>query len=85
MAPGASSPWQGWWGDEPPFHYPVFVLTHHEREPLELTGTTFTFVTGGLEQALELAHAAAGDRDVAVAGGASIGAAVHRRRGCWTR
>ena len=51
--PWAEPAWDGWWGDEPPFHAPVFVLTHHEREPLELTGTTFTFVTGGLEQALE--------------------------------
>jgi dihydrofolate reductase len=70
--PWADPAWRGWWGEEPPFHAPVFVLTHHEREPLELTGTTFTFVTGGLESALDLAHAAAGDQDVAIAGGASV-------------
>ena len=64
--------WQGWWGDEPPFHAPVFVLTHHPREPLPMQGgTTFTFVTDGIESALEQARAAAGDGDVSVAGGAS--------------
>jgi dihydrofolate reductase len=64
--------WKGWWGDEPPFHVPVFVLTHHEREPLEMEGgTTFTFVTDGIESALEQAEAAAGDQDVAIAGGAT--------------
>ena len=64
--------WRGWWGEEPPFHAPVFVLTHHEREPLEMAGgTTFTFVTGGLDAALEEARRAAGPLDVAVAGGAS--------------
>jgi dihydrofolate reductase len=63
--------WIGWWGDEPPFHQPVFVLTHHERAPLVLGETTFTFVTGGIESALKQAQAAAGERDVAVAGGAS--------------
>ena len=69
-APDAS--WRGWWGDEPPFHTPVFVLTHHEREPLEMQGgTTFHFVTDGIESALEQARAAAGERDVMVAGGAS--------------
>lgn len=63
--------WKGWWGDDPPFHVPVFVLTHHEREPLPMEGgTTFTFVTDGIESALEQARAAAGDRDVAIAGGA---------------
>jgi dihydrofolate reductase len=60
----------GWWGDEPPFHHPVYVLTHHEREPLELEGTTFTFVTDGIESAFEQARAAAGEKDVLVAGGA---------------
>jgi dihydrofolate reductase len=61
----------GWWGDEPPFHHPVFVLTHHEREQLEMKGgTTFTFVTDGVESALEQARDAAGDKDVLVAGGA---------------
>jgi dihydrofolate reductase len=64
--------WKGWWGDDPPYHAPVFVLTHHEREPLEmLGGTTFHFVTGGTEEALRLAEAAAGDRHISVAGGAS--------------
>ena len=65
--------WQGWWGDEPPFRRPVFVLTHHPREPLTLADTTFTFVTDGIESALEQARAAAGDRDVAIAGGAEVG------------
>ena len=61
----------GWWGDDPPFHVPVFVLTHHAREPLEMQGgTTFNFVTDGIESALEQARAAAGDKDVAIAGGA---------------
>jgi dihydrofolate reductase len=65
-------PWTGWWGKNPPFHHPVFVLTHHAREPLELEGgTTFTFVTGGIEAALEQARRAAGGKDVALAGGAS--------------
>jgi dihydrofolate reductase len=64
--------WKGWWGDEPPFHVPVFVLTHHPREPLEMGGgTTFTFVTDGVESALSQAREAAGEQDVAVAGGAS--------------
>ena len=63
--------WTGWWGDDPPFHRPVFVLTHHEREPLRMQGgTTFHFVTDGIERALEQARAAAGDRDVMIAGGA---------------
>jgi len=64
--------WQGWWGEDPPYHAPVFVLTHHPREPLTMQGgTTFTFVTDGIEAALEQARAAAGDLDVAIAGGAS--------------
>jgi len=64
--------WRGWWGDEPPFHAPVFVLTHHERAPLAMEGgTTFTFVTDGIESALAQARAAAGDADVMIAGGAS--------------
>jgi len=62
--------WTGWWGDEPPFHAPVFVLTHHPRQPLELRGTTFTFVTEGIESALQQARAAAGDQNVAIGGGA---------------
>jgi dihydrofolate reductase len=64
--------WQGWWGDEPPFHMPVFVLTHHEREPLTLSDTTFNFVTDGIESALEQARAAAGDKDVTIGGGADV-------------
>lgn len=69
--PWGEEPWQGWWGDEPPFHHPVFVLTHHEREPLvKEGGTTFTFVTDGIESALDKARQAAGDGDVALAGGA---------------
>ncbi len=68
----ATSPWNGWWGINPPFHHPVFVLTHHAREPLELEGgTTFTFVTSGIETALELALRAAGGQDVSLGGGAS--------------
>ncbi|RJL30053.1 dihydrofolate reductase family protein [Bailinhaonella thermotolerans] len=64
--------WRGWWGDEPPYHAPVFVLSHHEREPLVMAGgTTFTFVTGGIEAALDLAREAAGEGDVAIAGGAA--------------
>jgi dihydrofolate reductase len=65
-------PWEGWWGDDPPFHAPVFVVTHHAREPLELQDTTFTFVTDGVEAALEQALAAAGDGDVLISGGASV-------------
>jgi dihydrofolate reductase len=67
----AKKPWTGWWGDHPPFHHPVFVLTHHPRPVLELKGgSTFTFVTGGARAALDLARRAAGDRDIALAGGA---------------
>jgi dihydrofolate reductase len=66
-----AKPWNGWWGDNPPYHHPVFVLTHHPREPLELEGgTTFTFVTGGIEEALEQARRAARGKDVSLAGGA---------------
>ena len=65
-------PWNGWWGTNPPYHHPVFVLTHHPREPLALEGgTTFTFVTDGIESALEQARRAAGGKDVSLAGGAS--------------
>jgi dihydrofolate reductase len=71
--PWGDEPWEGWWGEDPPFHLPVFVLTHHAREPLvKQGGTTFTFVTDGIEAALEQARAAAGDKDVAVAGGANL-------------
>ena len=67
----------GWWGDEPPFHHPVFVLTHHAARAADVQGgTTFTFVTDGIESALEQARAAAGDKDVLVAGGAQRRAAV---------
>jgi dihydrofolate reductase len=65
-------PWEGWWGDEPPFRMPVFVLTHHARETLTKGDTSFTFVTEGIESALEQARAAAGEKDVALAGGASV-------------
>jgi dihydrofolate reductase len=68
--PWGDDPWQGWWGEDPPFHMPVFVLTHHEREPLTLSDTTFTFVTDGIESALEQARAAAAGKDVTVGGGA---------------
>jgi dihydrofolate reductase len=65
--------WKGWWGDDPPFQHPVFVLTHHERQPLEMEGgTTFTFVTDGLESALEQARDAADGKDVQLHGGASV-------------
>lgn len=70
--PWGEEPWNGWWGNDPPFHMPVFVVTHHERDPLTLSDTTFTFVTGGPESALEQARAAAGDKDVIVGGGAQI-------------
>src|SRR5947208_3594557 len=64
--------WRGWWGDEPPYHAPVFVLTHHAREPVEMQGgTTFHFVTQGFAAALQRAKQAAGDREVDIAGGAS--------------
>jgi dihydrofolate reductase len=67
----AKNPWNGWWGVNPPFHHSVFVLTHHARAPLELEGgTSFTFVTTGIEAALEQARQAAGGKDVSLAGGA---------------
>jgi dihydrofolate reductase len=69
--PWGDEPWRGWWGDEPPFHHPVFVLTHHPRDPLELTGTTFHFVTDGIEAALAQATAAADGKDVSIGGGAN--------------
>jgi dihydrofolate reductase len=77
MYSGGAGPWRddpnadGWWGDDPPFHHPVFILTHHERPPVtKQGGTTFTFVTEGIEQALRQARAAAGDKDVMIGGGA---------------
>ena len=66
-----AKPWNGWWGDTPPYHHPVFVLTHHPRAPLVMDGTTFTFVTDGPESALAQARRAAGGRDVSLAGGAA--------------
>jgi len=71
--PWGDNPWQGWWGDEPPFKMPVFVLTHHEREPLTLGATTFTFVTDGIESALAQAREVAGDLDVTIGGGGDVG------------
>ena len=69
--PWGDEPWNGWWGEEPPFHVPVFVLTHHKREALEMEGeTTFYFVTDGIEAALGEAREAAGGQDVKLAGGA---------------
>jgi dihydrofolate reductase len=68
--PWPDDSWKGWWGDEPPYHTPVFVLTHHPREPLQMAGgTEFRFVTGGIHAALEQAKAAAGERDVRIGGG----------------
>jgi dihydrofolate reductase len=65
-------PWQGWWGDDPPFRKPVFVITHHARQPLTLTDTTFTFVTDGIESALAQGREAASGKDVFIGGGADI-------------
>jgi dihydrofolate reductase len=71
--PWGDRPWQGWWGDNPPFHLPVFVLTHFPRERLELEGgNSFTFVTAGIEVALDLARTAAAGKDIAISGGASV-------------
>ena len=68
-----AKPWQGWWGKNPPFHHPVFVLTHYPREPLELEGgNTFTFVTTGIEDALDQARKAAKGKDIQLGGGANI-------------
>jgi dihydrofolate reductase len=79
MFSGGSGPWEddpkadGWWGDEPPFNHPVFILTHHAREPVtKQGGTTFNFVTDGIESALTQAREAAGDQDVAIGGGANV-------------
>ena len=70
--PWPDESWKGWWGDEPPYHSPVFVLTHHARAPLEMKGgTTFHFVTDGIHSALEQARTAAGDKDVRLGGGVS--------------
>jgi dihydrofolate reductase len=78
MYSGGSGPWEddpnatGWWGDDPPFHHDVFVLTHHARDPLALGDTTFHFVTDGVESALDQAKQAAGDGDVRLGGGAEV-------------
>jgi len=70
--PWLDDSWKGWWGANPPYHAPTFVLTHYEREPLAMEGgTTFYFVTGGIEEALRLAKQAAGDKDVKIGGGVS--------------
>ena len=70
--PWQDDSWKGWWGPNPPYHAPTFVLTHHEREPLVMEGgTTFYFVTGGIEEALSRAKQAAGDKDVKIGGGVS--------------
>jgi dihydrofolate reductase len=71
--PWGDGQWKGWWGDNPPYHYPVFVVTHHPRDPVEMEGaTTFHFVTDGIESALEQARRAAGDKDVFLLGGGQI-------------
>jgi dihydrofolate reductase len=78
MFSGGEGPWEddpvadGWWGDEPPFHAPVFILTHHARETVTKSDSSYTFVTDGLEAALDRARAAAGERNVAIAGGADV-------------
>ena len=70
--PWPDEQWKGWWGDEPPYHVPVFVLTHHARESIQMEGgTTFYFVTGGIVEALRLARDAAGGKDVRIGGGAA--------------
>jgi dihydrofolate reductase len=79
--PWGDESWTGWWGDDPPYHTPVFVLTHHAREPVEMAGgTTFHFVTGGIEAALEQAMAAAGGLDVSLGGGAGTAQQYLRAR-----
>jgi dihydrofolate reductase len=70
--PWGDDPWNGWWGQDPPFHMPVFVVTNHERDPLTLSDTTFTFVTDGIEAAVEQASEAAAGKDVLIGGGASV-------------
>jgi dihydrofolate reductase len=89
MFGGAPGPWgedpcSGYWGDDPPFHHPLFVLTRHRREPLEMQGgTTFYFVTDGIESALEQARAAAGGKDVS--GEAPASCSSTSPRACSTR
>ena len=82
----AQDPWDGWWGEDPPFHTPVFVITHHAREPLEKQGaTTFFFVTDGIESAFEQAMQAANGKDVSLGGGAdvAVGEAADRLSPSW--
>lgn len=70
--PWTDDSWKGWWGEEPPYHCPTIILTHHPRDPIEMRGgTTFHFETGGIETALERARAFAGDQDVRIGGGAT--------------
>ena len=70
--PWPDDSWKGWWGDTPPYHAPTFILTHYEREPIVMEGgTTFHFVTGGIEEALDRAKQAAGTKDVKIGGGVS--------------
>jgi dihydrofolate reductase len=71
--PWEDHPWDGWWGDDPPFHVPVFIVTHHARDAIiKDGGTTFNFITNGIESALQLARRAAGGRDVKLSGGANV-------------
>ena len=71
--PWGDDPWQGWWGDDPPYHHPVFVVTHHPRDPLVMEGgTTFHFVTDGIEAAFKRAREAAGDGDISIHAGGRI-------------
>ena len=92
--PWGDAPWPGWWGEDPPFHMPVFVLTHHERERLTLSDTTFTFVTDGIESALEQARTAAAGKYVTVGAapmsststwppGSSTSSSCTSSRWCW--
>ena len=79
--PWPDESWKGWWGDEPPYHVPTFVLTHHARKPLEMKGgTTFHFVTGGIHEALAGAKEAAGGKDVRIGGGAATVRAYLKER-----
>ena len=82
--PWGDEQWKGWWGDNPPYHCPIFVVTHHPREPVEMQGdTTYHFVTDGIESALAQAKEAAGDKDVMLwAAAASLGSTS--QRDCWT-
>jgi dihydrofolate reductase len=74
IGPWGDNPWNGWWGDNPPYHHPVFVLTHHARAPLVCRGgTTFTFVTTGIDSALDQARTAAAGKDISLAGGGQAG------------